>query len=107
MKLKNEPFEAIELGVRSLEFKAKNDERYTAPFITANGVIPAEAGIGKNSGFRVKPGMASCIRLMSSCINLTVHKRHCQRQVGVLEELYSGTFYRIATLFPNTLQRSP
>jgi hypothetical protein len=40
-------------------------------------------------------------------MNLTVDKRHCQRQVGVLEELYSGTFYRIATMFPNTLQRSP
>jgi len=40
-------------------------------------------------------------------MNLTVDKRHCQRQVGVLEELYSGTFYRIATPFPKTLQRSP
>ena len=38
---------------------------------------------------------------------LQLHKRHCQRQVGVLEELYSGTFYRITTRFPNTLQRSP
>jgi hypothetical protein len=38
-------------------------------------------------------------------MNLTVDKRHCQRQEGVLEELYSGTFYRIATPFPNTLQR--
>jgi hypothetical protein len=39
-------------------------------------------------------------------IDLTVDKRHWQRQVGVLEELYSGTFYRIASPFPNTLQRS-
>ena len=47
-------------------------------------------------------------------------KIHCQRQVGVLgrngkscpkgkelPELYSGTFYRIVTPFPNILQRSP
>ena len=53
-------------------------------------------------------------------VKLTVDKRHCRRQVGMLgrngkscpkgkelPELYSGTFYRISTLFPNTLQRLP
>ena len=33
-----------------------------------HGVIPAEAGIQKNTGFRVLPGMTKCIRLMSPCI---------------------------------------
>jgi len=28
-------------------------------------VIPANAGIQKKTGFRVKPGMTNCIRLMS------------------------------------------
>ena len=52
---------------------------YTATLITAKGVIPAKAGIqppaheglwpgGKITGFRVKPGMTDCVRLMSSCI---------------------------------------
>jgi hypothetical protein len=31
-------------------------------------VIPAKAGIQENTGFRVKPGMTICIRLMSSCM---------------------------------------
>jgi hypothetical protein len=26
-------------------------------------------------------------------LTLQLHKKHCQRQVGVLEKLYSGTFY--------------
>ena len=34
-----------------------------------HGVIPAEAGIQKNTGFQVLPGMAKCIGLMSPCIN--------------------------------------
>ena len=38
---------------------------------------------------------------------LTIDKKHCQRQVGVLEELYSGTFYRTATPFQNTKQGLP
>ena len=33
-----------------------------------HGVIPVEAGIQKNTGFRVLPGMTKCIRLMSPCI---------------------------------------
>jgi hypothetical protein len=33
-----------------------------------HGVIPAEAGIQKNTGFRVLPGMTKCMRLMSPCI---------------------------------------
>src|SRR4030042_7010542 len=34
----------------------------------AKSVIPAKAGIQKSTGFRVKPGMTNCIRLMSSCM---------------------------------------
>ena len=41
---------------------------YTATLITAKAVIPAKAGIQKNTGFRVKPGMTNHIKLMSSCI---------------------------------------
>ena len=41
---------------------------YTATLIAAKGVIPAKAGIQENTGFRVKPGMTKCIKLMSSCI---------------------------------------
>jgi hypothetical protein len=44
---------------------------YTATLITAKSVIPAKAGIQKNTGFRVKPGMTNYIRLMSLCITLT------------------------------------
>jgi hypothetical protein len=40
---------------------------YTATLIKAMAVIPA-AGIQKNTGFRVKPGMTNSIRLMSSYI---------------------------------------
>ena len=45
---------------------------YTATLIIAKAVIPAKAGIQKNTGFRVKPGMTNRIRLMSSCIEHTV-----------------------------------
>ncbi len=38
---------------------------YTATLITAKGVIPAKAGIQKNTGFRVKPGMTTLMRIMS------------------------------------------
>jgi hypothetical protein len=38
--------------------------------MTTKGVIPAKAGIQKNTGFRVKPGMTNSIRLMSSWIDL-------------------------------------
>jgi len=41
---------------------------YTAALIAAKGVIPAKAEIQKSTGFRVKPGMTNCIRLMSSCL---------------------------------------
>jgi hypothetical protein len=44
---------------------------YTTTLITAKSVIPAKAGIQKNTGFRVKPGMTIYLRLMSSCISLT------------------------------------
>ena len=40
---------------------------YTATLIIAKAVIPAKAGIQKNTGFRVEPGMTNRIRLMSSC----------------------------------------
>jgi len=43
---------------------------YTATLITAKGVIPAKAGIQKNTGFRVKPGMTNLVRLMMSCIEV-------------------------------------
>jgi hypothetical protein len=36
--------------------------------IVAKSVIPAKAGIQKNTGFRVKPGMTNCVRLISPCI---------------------------------------
>jgi hypothetical protein len=32
---------------------------YIATLITAKAVIPAKAGIQKNTGFRVKPGMTN------------------------------------------------
>jgi hypothetical protein len=32
---------------------------YAATLITAKEVIPAKAGIQKNTGFRVKPGMTN------------------------------------------------
>jgi hypothetical protein len=38
---------------------------YTATLIAQKGVIPAKAGIQKSTGFRVKPGMTNCIRLVS------------------------------------------
>jgi len=41
---------------------------YIATLIRADLVIPAKAGIQKKPGFRVKPGITNCIRLMSSCI---------------------------------------
>ena len=41
---------------------------YIATLIRAYLVIPAKAGIQKKPGFRVKPGMTDCIRLMSSYI---------------------------------------
>jgi len=34
-----------------------------------HNVIPAKAGIQKNTGFRVRPGMTIWKRFMSSCIN--------------------------------------
>ena len=45
---------------------------YTATLIIAKAVIPAKAGIQKNTGFRVEPGMTNRIRLMSSCIVLII-----------------------------------
>ena len=45
---------------------------YTATLIIAKAVIPAKAGIQKNTGFRVKPGMTNRIRLMSSCIDANI-----------------------------------
>src|SRR3989337_1858514 len=42
---------------------------YTASLIRTEYVIPAKAGIQRNTGFRVKPGMTNGIRFMSSCIN--------------------------------------
>ena len=46
------------------------DHLYTATLIIGKAVIPAKAGIQKNTGFRVKPGMTNRIRLMSSCIRI-------------------------------------
>jgi hypothetical protein len=36
-----------------------------------------------------------------------LHKTYSKRQLGVLVNLYSGTFYRFITAFPRTLQKSP
>jgi len=36
-----------------------------------------------------------------------LHKRLGQKQVGVLEKLYSGSFERFTTQFPSILQWSP
>jgi hypothetical protein len=56
---------------------------HTAPLITARSLIPAKAGIQKNTvlprlkygaapyPLRVKPGMTNHVRLMSLCIGLT------------------------------------
>ncbi len=41
---------------------------YTATLITAHSVIPANAGIQEETGFRVKPGMTNRKGLMSLCI---------------------------------------
>jgi hypothetical protein len=35
--------------------------------VLAESVIPAKAGIQRNTGFRVKPGMTTLAGLMSSC----------------------------------------
>jgi len=47
---------------------------YTATLIITMAVIPAKAGIQKNTGFRVKPGMTNYIRLMSPCIKAVFGK---------------------------------
>jgi len=39
--------------------------------------------------------------------NLTAAKKRSKREMRVLENLYSGTFSRLATLFPSILQKSP
>jgi hypothetical protein len=44
--------------------------------VAAKGVIPAKAGIQKNTGFRVKPGMTTRIRLLLPC------KIHCSLKFG-------------------------
>jgi len=51
---------------RILESKDLN----TATLIIPKAVIPAKAGIQKNTRFRVKPGMTNRIRLISSCISV-------------------------------------
>ena len=55
------------------------------------GVIPAEAGIQKNTGFQVLPGMAKCIGLMSPCINR-------MRSLAVVSILF--LFLSAVQLFP-------
>jgi hypothetical protein len=40
-------------------------------------------------------------------INLAVAKKRSKREMSVLENLYSGTFSLLATLFPSILQKSP
>ena len=61
-------------------------ELYTATLIIAKAVIPAKAGIQKNTGFRVKPGMTNRIRLMSSCIDAKLtqqRKKECLQQADI------------------------
>jgi len=64
-------------------------ELYTATLIPAKGVIPAKAGIQKNTGFRVKPGMTNYMRLISSCIGTRLKERPVLK--GGRE---NGCFYR-------------
>jgi hypothetical protein len=40
-------------------------------------------------------------------LNLAVAKKRSKREMSVLEDLYSGTFSLLATLFPSILQKSP
>jgi hypothetical protein len=47
---------------------------YTPSSIAIAHLIPAKAGIQKDPGFRVKPGMTNYIRIMSSCILITIYQ---------------------------------
>jgi hypothetical protein len=40
-------------------------------------------------------------------LNLAVAKKRSKREMSVLENLYSGTFSLLVTLFPSILQKSP
>jgi hypothetical protein len=63
--------------ISSAQF-ARFESLYTATLVIAKAVIPAKAGIQKNTGFRVEPGMTNRIRLISSCIAIIrVIRRGC------------------------------
>ena len=55
---------------KDLKIIDKSVQLYIASLIATTSVIPAKAGIQKNTGFRVKPGMTNYIRLMSLCIEI-------------------------------------
>ncbi len=45
-------------------------ELYTTTLISDEKVIPAKAGIQKDTGFRIKCGMTDSLTIMSLCINV-------------------------------------
>jgi hypothetical protein len=53
-----------------------------ATSVTEKLVIPAEAGIQKKTGFRVKPGMTDWTRLISACIKCLTFKLGIPRATG-------------------------
>ncbi len=50
---------------------------YTATLTTAKIVIPAKAGIQRNTGFRVKPGMTKRIGFISACMKIDLAAVTC------------------------------
>jgi hypothetical protein len=67
--------------------KHKTAKLYTASLITTAHVIPAKAvrlrRTERKPGFRVKPGMTNCIRLMSSCIDKGARELGGEESKGV------------------------
>ena len=59
--------------------------------------------------FRRNPAVAGSGSSALECgrLNLAVAKKRSKREMNVLENLYSGTFSLLATLFPSILQKSP
>jgi hypothetical protein len=55
------------LGLRNFRIRNPSILLYTTSLITTEHVIPAEAGIQENTGFRVKPGMTNNLIFMSLC----------------------------------------
>ncbi len=61
-------------------------ELYIATLVTATGVIPAKAGIGEDTGFRVKPGMTERKTLMSLSIAMNIGRKELSSLPQTLNE---------------------